>query len=521
MKSIEAGFNNPVREFPAEPEGSPLSPFPLEFSETWKTVKLEETRDTLTVGAVPPDGGTDGELTPLNEEFWKRFFPRLRVRIVLMDADEFASCLRRTVFPGSSRDGLSCQDRGKESPLSIPPPARREAQLLSPPSSSGTAVNLVNGWLIEGIRRGASDIHIDAEDPVRIRFRQDGVLADGGTVSRELGVTVLNRIKYLAGMNLLDSRMPQEGRFTTSLGERSRDIRVSLIPTVRGASLVLRLLGDQPSRIGLEALGFEPELAGKLRTLLRRREGLLVVCGPTGSGKTTTLNTLLEELVLENLKIISLEDPVEYRVAAVSQIQADPAAGLTFPVLLRRILRQDPDVLLVGEIRDGETAALALRAALTGHLVLTTLHAGNLLSVPDRLMNLGVPGYLVASVLRGVLGQRLVRRLCPDCSGSGTAAGPPGNPEGRGGPVFSGEGRGSANSGTGKDPFCRTCGGTGYRGRTVAAALAVPSFFPGERFSLWEEGWKPQDISLLKMAGRRLAERGITSREELLRAGVI
>ena len=278
------------------------------------------------------------------------------------------------------------------------------------------AVGALNAVLLDAIRRGASDIHFEPwSGGLRVRFRIDGGLYEQPAPARELADAVVSRLKVMARMDIADRRLPQDGMAQVRMGGRVVDLRVSTVPVSDGERVVLRILDRDNAWLPLADLGMGREILEPFSALLARPHGLVVVSGPTGSGKTTTLYSALSTLDSARRNILTVEDPVEYRLPAIGQIQVKPKIGLTFAAGLRHILRQDPDVILVGETRDSETAEIAVRAALTGHLVFTTLHTNDASSAVARLADMGVEPYLLASCLRGVLAQRLVRRLCPNC----------------------------------------------------------------------------------------------------------
>jgi type II secretion system protein E len=278
-------------------------------------------------------------------------------------------------------------------------------------------VRLVN-LLIEGaLASDASDIHIEPfEDSLRVRYRIDGLLYDQEAPPRRLQAALTSRIKIMAEMNIAERRLPQDGRIrVTGQGGRRVDIRVSTVPTIHGESIVMRLLDRSSVFLPFDRLGFSRNTAATFETLIRRPHGILLVTGPTGSGKTTTLYAALDKINRPDLKILTVEDPVEYQLKGVNQIPVRPKIGLSFAAGLRHIVRQDPDVIMVGEIRDLETAEIAIQSALTGHLVFSTLHTNDAPGAVTRLQDLGCEPYLVSSVLSGVLAQRLVRRICQAC----------------------------------------------------------------------------------------------------------
>jgi type II secretory ATPase GspE/PulE/Tfp pilus assembly ATPase PilB-like protein len=270
--------------------------------------------------------------------------------------------------------------------------------------------------MIQAIRDRASDIHFEPDEKgLRIRFRIDGFLYEILTLPKAIHPSLTSRIKVLAEMDIAETRLPQDGNFNVKLGSRGFEIRVSTFPTIYGENVVLRLLDQTSPLIKLEDLGFAEEMLRRFKQLLRRPNGIILVTGPTGSGKTTTLYASLNLINSTDKNIITIEDPVEYRLSLIRQTQVNLKAGITFAKGLRSILRQDPDVIMVGEIRDLETSEVAIQAALTGHLVLSTLHTNDASEAIARLMDIGVEPYLISSSVVGVLAQRLVRTICPNC----------------------------------------------------------------------------------------------------------
>ncbi|KOY38573.1 GspE/PulE family protein [Vibrio parahaemolyticus] len=283
-------------------------------------------------------------------------------------------------------------------------------------SEEVTVVKLVNSMFEDAVQVGASDIHIEPDDKVlRLRQRVDGVLHE--TILNEVNIAsaLVLRLKLMAHLDISEKRLPQDGRFNIKVRGQSIDIRMSTLPTQYGESVVMRLLNQSSGLLPLEESGLPPELLSRLRRQLSRPHGMILVTGPTGSGKTTTLYGALSELNEPGKKIITAEDPVEYRLPRITQVQINSKIDLTFSRVLRTFLRQDPDIILIGEMRDQETVEIGLRAALTGHLVLSTLHTNDAVDSALRMIDMGAPGYLVASAVRAVVAQRLVRRVCPDC----------------------------------------------------------------------------------------------------------
>ena len=280
-------------------------------------------------------------------------------------------------------------------------------------------IRLINALLTQAIRENASDIHLEAfETESVVRFRVDGVLRDILSPRRELHGALVSRIKVMSKLDIAEKRLPQDGRMSLRVAEHPVDVRVSTLPTQHGERVVLRLLDKQSARLDLKKLGMPEEILQKFVVMINKPNGILLVTGPTGSGKTTTLYSGLHKLDRKKLNILTVEDPVEYDLDGVGQTQMSPKIGLTFASGLRSILRQDPDVVLVGEIRDLETAEISVQASLTGHLVLSTLHTNTAVGAVTRLVDMGVEPFLIASSRVGVLAQRLVRRLCLDCKQS-------------------------------------------------------------------------------------------------------
>ena len=277
-------------------------------------------------------------------------------------------------------------------------------------------VQLVKSILEQGVRRRASDIHIEAlEFQVRVRFRIDGALVQIMTYDIDFLPAIVARIKIIGGMDISEKRKPQDGRIGMTVDRREYDVRVSILPTINGEKVVMRLTSKENLTRDKKNLGFSPEELEKFDRILKNPHGIILVTGPTGSGKSTTLYTALSELNTEDVNIITVEDPVEANMEGINQVHVNEKAGLTFASALRSILRQDPDIIMIGEIRDGETAGIAVKAAITGHLVVSTLHTNGTASTVTRLVDMGIESYLIGDALVGVIAQRLVRRLCPEC----------------------------------------------------------------------------------------------------------
>lgn len=293
---------------------------------------------------------------------------------------------------------------------------REGAEDLLRESAQAPVTGLLNAILIEAVRQQASDVHLEPfERGLQVRFRVDGFLYQQPSPPREVEDSLVSRLKVMARLDIAERRLPQDGMAKIRAGDRELDVRVSTVPVAEGERVVLRLLNRESLFLPLSSLGMPGDVQGMFRSLLQAPHGMVLVTGPTGSGKTTTLYAALRELDTARLNVMTIEDPIEYQIEGIGQMQVRPKIGLTFAQGLRHLLRQDPDVLFVGEIRDTETAEIAVRAALTGHLVLSTLHTNDALSAVVRLLDMGIPPYLAGSALLGSMAQRLVRRLCPHC----------------------------------------------------------------------------------------------------------
>jgi type II secretory ATPase GspE/PulE/Tfp pilus assembly ATPase PilB-like protein len=483
-----------LAEFMPLPEGE--RQYPLEYIEANAAIKLREDDRGVLVGVCDP---FDAAVLSCLEGFHEK-----PVSFRAIERSELSAYLGKR---------LAAQEAGDAGG-----PSDEERLLLDRLANDAPIVNLVNSLLIEAIRRGASDVHIEGfAEEARVRYRIDGALRTVSRIGRAQFPAVSSRIKIMANLNIMERRLPQDGRLSVHLGEGAFDIRVSIVPIASGESIVLRIFNAAGSVLGLEDLGIEGPVLSLLRNLASRPHGLLLATGPTGSGKTTTLNALLREIASESVKIVTIEDPVEYRIDGVDQIQTNDRIGLTFESLLRRVLRQDPDIIMVGEIRDAPTAELSVRAALTGHLVLSTLHTNDAVSVIPRLRNIGVEPYLLAAVLRGAMAQRLVRRICRACReetvpglGEAELLRRHGVPAER---LFRGKG-------------CEACGGTGFAGRTsIVEAFASDAalegmILKGEPASSMERYLASVGFTTLVRYGLGKAAEGITTVDEVIKAAV-
>ncbi len=347
---------------------------------------------------------------------------------------------------------------------SIPDQAEvADLDLSSDKVSERPMIRLVDHIIAEGIQQRASDIHMESQEGgVQVQYRIDGVLGHGMTLPRAVGIPLVSRIKIMSGLDIADRLRPQDGRACVSVNGNRVDLRVSTLPASAGEKVVIRVLDSSNNILSLDHLGLSAWDLERIQQLVNLREGIVLVTGPTGSGKTTTLYAALRTILTRGVNIVTVEDPVEYKLVGVVQVQVNEKAGLTFAAALRSILRQDPDVVLVGEIRDKETAGIAIQASLTGHLVLSTLHTIDAASSVARLLDIGVESYKIGAALKGVMAQRLVRRLCQHCKAPVSA--PVAErlrrwiPEGA--PLFKASG-------------CSECSTTGYRGRLALLEVLV------------------------------------------------
>ena len=360
-------------------------------------------------------------------------------------------------------------------------------------------IRMLNALLTQAAKDGASDIHIEPyERNSSVRFRVDGSLREVVQPNRALHAALISRLKIMAELDIAEKRLPQDGRISLRIGGRAIDVRVSTLPSAHGERAVLRLLDKGDSKFTLESLGMSGDVLTGFNKLVQQPHGIVLVTGPTGSGKTTTLYAALQTLETATTNVLTVEDPIEYELAGIGQTQVNPKIDLDFAKALRAILRQDPDVIMIGEIRDFETAQIAIQASLTGHLVLATVHTNDAPSLVTRLIDMGVEPYLLSSSLLGVLAQRLVRKLCPHCKRV--------DARGRYHPVG-----------------CAECGMTGYRGRTgVYELMTVDEKISALIHNRAAESQlfvaaEAAGLRSMRDDGERLVEAGITSAEEVMR----
>ncbi len=472
-----------------------------EFYRTHRILPLDIRDDVLQVVMATPQ-----------DEFARRALQLatgLKVEASIGLESEIDAALARALEPGGGEDADAEQiDAAIASDF---------VEHLRDLASEAPVIRLVNLLISRVTDLRASDIHLEPfEDGLHLRYRIDGVIQAAEVIEPRLAAAVVSRLKLLAQLNIAERRLPQDGRIKTRVKGRELDLRVSTVPTVHGESVVLRVLDRASMKFSLAELGFSPDTLTRFEALLARPHGILLVTGPTGSGKTTTLYGALSKLDSVALKILTVEDPVEYQLDGINQIHVHPQIGLTFAAALRSILRQDPDIIMIGEMRDGETAQIAVQSALTGHLVLSTLHTNTAASAVIRMQDMGVEPYLITSTVNGVLSQRLVRRLCEQCrrpadvpaeivvsSGLGRFL-PPGQP------VYAAAG-------------CASCRGIGYTGRAAIHELLVVDEAVRDAVMRGTDAAKLQDIARagglvsLYEDGLRKVAAGVTSLDEVLR----
>ncbi|MCB2189628.1 MAG: Flp pilus assembly complex ATPase component TadA [Deltaproteobacteria bacterium] len=477
--------------------GKPLENLPYRFLKYHRVVPVEIRGEELLVAVSEP---VTGEVLRALEQF-----TGLQVRPCLAMEEEILRKIE--VHYGLGRRGAgSIEGADDEMDTS------GRLAVLEDMSSDAPAIRLFNYFVDRAVDIGASDIHVEAqENDLRVRYRVDGVLHDQESLSKKMQAPIISRIKIMAKLNIAERRLAQDGKIVMSVGGHELDLRVSTLPTVHGESVVIRLLYRDSLGAELTGVGMGPDHLAQMMELIQRPHGLMLVTGPTGSGKTTTLYAALQLINSPNKKIITIEDPVEYRLAGINQMQVNPQIGLTFASGLRSIVRQDPDVILVGEIRDRETADIAIHAALTGHLVFSTLHTNEAAGAMTRLQDMGVDSFLISSALTAVLAQRLVRVLCDHCKATDVYRGDHGIDLARqGDQVWRGQG-------------CPECTQLGYRGRTgIFELITISETMRGlinqrvDSETLRRQALK-EGMRTLRQDGWLKVSEGVTSLEELLR----
>ena len=388
-----------------------MEQLPFSFARRFGVVVLGGSKDNP--GQLEAAHKSSLSLTALAE---LRRFSKQGVMLRGVSDEEFDSLLGQVYARDSSQAKQMVEDLGEEMDLTRLANSVPETEDLLEQEDDAPIIRLINALLSEGIRENASDIHIETfERELQVRFRVDGVMREVVKPKRALAPLLVSRIKVMARLDIAEKRVPQDGRIALRIGGREIDIRVSTMPTGDGERVVLRLLDKQAGRLELKNLGMDVDSLLLLQKVVARPHGIFLVTGPTGSGKTTTLYASMAELDTDTINILTVEDPIEYSLQGIGQTQVNTRADMTFARGLRAILRQDPDVVMVGEIRDLETAEIAVQASLTGHLVMSTLHTNTAVGAITRLVDMGIEPFLLATSVVGVLAQRLVRVLCPDC----------------------------------------------------------------------------------------------------------
>ena len=481
-----------------------------------KRIPYSFARSAGVLASPDPFGGLEVKVRPNTRpetlaELRREFGLPLSVR--LLSEDEFEAALSENYSDGGSSSGL-LDGLGDEAELSSLMQDSKRIQDLLETDDDAPIIRLINMVFMQALREGASDIHIEPfENRSLVRFRVDGVLKDVFEPPRALHAALVSRIKVMADLDIAEKRLPHDGRIAIRIGGQAVDVRVSTLPTGHGERAVLRLLAKSAEFLQLDRLGMSPEVLRQVDHLIKEPYGILLVTGPTGSGKTTTLYAALSRMDHTELNIMTVEDPIEYDLDGVGQTQVNARVDMSFARALRSILRQDPDVILIGEIRDLETAQIAVQASLTGHLVIATLHTNDAASAVTRLADMGIESFLLGSSLIGVLAQRLVRKLCPHCK---TAYAPSAQewavldssvPPAR---VFQANG-------------CDECNHSGYRGRTGLYELLTVDD-PLRRLihdnageHLIRQHAESHGMKTLRADGLRWVLAGETSIEEVLR----
>jgi general secretion pathway protein E/type IV pilus assembly protein PilB len=492
-----------LRSRPPSPEV--VGQFPARILLTYGLLPLERSNGCVRVATASPL-----DLPGVDE---LRMVSGCDVEPVLADGEQIARCLNALLGVGAETMEVLVSEAGREGVTFHPP----EDVDLDAAAEDASIITFVNQVLLQAIERRATDVHIEPfEGSLRVRFRVDGVLQET-PVPREVHQfhpAIVSRIKILANLDIAEKRVPQDGRVKLRIRGTEVDVRVSVIPMLHGEAVVLRLLDCSSPLLGLEHLGMSDEDRNTLAGVLELPHGIVLVTGPTGSGKTTTLYACLAQINDIQRKIVTIEDPIEYHLHGINQIQVATRAGLTFARGLRSVLRHDPDVLLVGEIRDRETAEIAVQASLTGHLVFSTLHTNDAPGAAIRLIDMGVEPYLVASSVEVVMAQRLVRTLCPACRTEARAENRAELEDRIGGELPSTLARGAG---------CDACGQTGYQGRIgifeilpVSECVREIILRHASASDIRRQGIA-EGMRSLRQDGLRLIRQGVTTVEEVLR----
>ena len=437
-----------------------VAKIPINYAKKNRVLPISRSDDRITVAVADPSN-----YEPLDD---LRLLFEAQIQPVVASGEVIVEAINRIYDQAATTTEDLMVDLGEERLDLVASELANEPLDLLESDDAAPVIKLVNGILSQAVKHRASDIHVEVfERDLVVRFRVDGMLFDFFTLTKRLQPAITSRIKIMAGLNIAEKRLPQDGRIRLRIAGRDIDIRVSSIPTAFGERIVLRLLdrAQHAVDVNLDHLGFSGENLKKIDRLIRQSHGIVLATGPTGSGKSTTLYACLSRINSPEKNIITIEDPIEYQLRGVGQMQVNPKIELSFASGLRSILRQDPDVIMVGEIRDSETAEIAITAALTGHLVFSTIHTNDSFGAITRLVDMGIEPFLVSSSVLAVLAQRLVRKLCPDCK---EAYAPTQSELAR-----IGVRNGSANGSVYKPKGCGNCRNTGYRGRMAIQELMI------------------------------------------------
>ena len=481
-----------------------IAAIPVEVAKKYKILPVLKIGNNLTVAMVDPL-----DAIALDEI---KYLSKCVVKRAVVGEKALKEAIDQYYSVADSVRGLISRD--KEEPAGYDAPVEsRSGDILT---ADSTVVRLVNLILSRAVQDGASDIHLEPDETqLRIRYRVNGVMREEAAPPKKLQAEIISRIKIAADLDVSEKRLPQDGRMAVTIDNRSVDLRVSTLPTIHGEKIVVRILDKRHLKTGLPELGMASPVLEQWRHHIRRPEGLILISGPTSSGKTSTLYASLQEINSVEKNIITVEDPVEYSLPIINQVQINEKAGLSFASALRSMLRQNPDIIMIGEIRDTETAAIAVRASLTGHLVMSTIHTNDSIAAVTRLIDMGIELYMVASALEGVLAQRLVRTICPECREIATLPAPlleRVRPSETDTPVTFYRGAG-----------CMKCRGTGYAGMTALYEL----FEVNDQIREMILARRPENVLRGEAArngyrplfetGLELAAAGTTSLDEVLR----
>lgn len=487
-----------------------LESIPREVSNKFTVVAVDRIGNILNVAMADP--------LDLNVIKDLQFITGYNIQPSISTPTQIQETLQKHYSPEKTISQVATEFEGDELMEFLPEDSIEEAEEPSAEEFKDSPfVKMVDLIIRNAIKRGASDVHIEAqENQVRVRNRIDGVLQDSIKLPKWTQPIIISRIKVLGGMDIAEKRLPQDGRIKVRSRNVSVDLRVSTLPTYYGEKAVIRILNKEEAFLSLDDLGLSDRSLKSVKSFIKQPQGMILFTGPTGSGKTSSLYACMKEIRSEEVNIISVEDPVEYELPGINQVQINEKVGLTFPFILRSILRQDPNVIMIGEIRDMETAEIALQASLTGHLVLSTLHTNDAPSAVTRLIDIGMPPYLIASSILGIVAQRLVRTICPECKEEYV-------------PDHELLSRISLNSGDLPFKFyrgagCKNCGQLGYKGRTAIEEVMIMGHKIRELIQtsatvdIIREAAMATGMTTLGISGLKKVEMGVTTLDEVLKA---